>query len=355
MEKESLEVINSGENQIHLEYEEPPFHKRAIANLLDIVFLFLTFIVLFIAVENIVHITPGYRKADETVATYREESGLFAYAQQRKTWENISTWLDNDGTTSYDYRVQRCQKSISDFIIYIEHKYPTGEQAQNLKDDYRESRLSDKLKSPDGKPLFVEIEDEEHPGQMIVVHNPDVSPQVANSQYYYEHFYREYTLTNCGSYMIAIFPEYHSALTVMSNCFFFIQLPIAAILSAFFIYFVPGLFFKHGRLTFGKRLMSVGLVDSRVLSPTVPRFLARWAIFVFGELILSFFTFGIPFIVSTTMMLVTKRHQGFPDYMLRLVEVDISKQKIYQDKYEIAFEYTKDHKDAPEFKMDEEN
>ena len=355
MAKESLESITSGENEVRIVYEEPPFYKRAFANLLDIIFLFLMSIILFIAVENIVHVTPTYRHADEIVATYREESGLFIYAPERKTWENVSTWLDNDGQTSYDYRNRRCSQSIDAFISYLEVKFPGQDVSIKLQEDYDESRLSDKLLATDGKHLFVKIDDTDNPGQQIIVENPDLSPEIANSQYYYEHFYREYTLTNCGSYMIAVLPEYHNALTIMSNFFFFLQLPISVILAAFFIYFIPGLFFKHGRMTFGKKIMSIGLVDQRVLSPTIPRFIARWVIFVFGELILSFFTFGIPFIISTTMMAFTKRHQGFPDYMLGLVEIDTTKNKIYMNKYEAAFEHTTNYKGAPEFKMEEEN
>lgn len=354
MAKESLEVIKASENQIRLEYEEPPFHKRLIGNLLDIVFLFLFFISLYIVTENIVHVTPVYQQADTVVATYREDSGLFMYATQRKTWENVSTWLDNDGTTSYDYRVQRCSQAIDSFINYIEVKAGT-EQANTLRTDYNECRLSDKLLAPNGKHLFALVDDPENPGQKIIDKNPEVPAEVANSQYYYEHFYREYTLTNCGSFFILTFPEYHSALTTMSNLFFFVQLPISILLAAVFTYLIPPLFFHHGRMTIGKKLMSVGLVDQRVLSPTFPRYLARWAIFVFGELILSFFTFGIPFIVSFTMMVFSKRHQGFSDFMLGLVEVDVTKQKIYRDKYEISMEYTRDHKDAPDFKMNEEN
>ena len=75
--------------------------------------------------------------------------------------------------------------------------------------------------------------------------------------------------------------------------------------------------------------MQIGLVDSNILSPSVGRYIARWAIFFFGVLTLSIFTFGIPMIVSFSLMAFSKRKQGFPDYILGLIEVDVSYQKLY--------------------------
>ena len=345
MAKEALEVIETNENKISLSYEQPPFYKRVLANFLDIIFLFLSFIVFFIAAEKIVHITPIYVNADQLVATYREESGLFEYSTKRNTWENVSTWLDNNDDTSYDYRVTKCKSSIDAFCDYVKVE-STAENYTLLINDYNNSRLSENMKDPNGVSLFI-YEDE---SQTNIIHNPSAS---ANAQYYYEHFYREYTLTNCGGLMIRFFPEYYEGLHIMSNALFFVQIPISALLSGFVTYLLPTFIFSRGRMTFGKRLMSVGLVDSRVLSPTFWRYLARWAIFFFGEVVLSFFTFGIPFIVSFSMMAFTKRRQGFPDYMLGLVEIDETKQKIYFNKYEVALDHSRDHKDPVKFKSED--
>ena len=349
MEKESLEVIDAPENSINLVYEQPPFIKRCFGNFLDIIFLFLTFIAMFIAVQKTAAATPQYRAADNVVATYRKDSGLFEYSSKRKTWENISTYLDNNNDTAYHTRVYRCQLAIDNFITYVQTN-GTTEQYEELVSNYDESRLSPKVLDSEGRNLFIKTTVEEE-GVMVekIVRNPEAR---AGDEYYYTHFYREYTLTNCGGYLISFFPEYQSALKSLSNILFFIQIPIAVFVSGVIIYFVPPvLIFRRGRSTFGKKLMQIGLVDSKVLNPSFGRYTARWAIFFFGELVLSLFSFGLPFIISFSMMVFSKRRQGFPDFMLGLTEVDTNKQKVYFSKYEIAVEHSLDHKEAIPFKL----
>lgn len=342
MRKESLSVIDAPEDTVTVVYDQPNFAKRCFANFLDIIFLFLTFVLFFIITESCVHAGPTYRNADNVVSVYREESGLFRYSQTRKTWENVSTWLDNNNDTSFDFRVTECKKAISDFITYVQVK-STDENYETLVKNYNESRLYEKLVDSNGKPLFVMSGGD-------IIHNPE---STANSEYYYTKFYREYTLSNCGGYMIAFFPEYQNGLLVMSNLLFYLQLPVSILLAGLTVYLLPMFIFKRGRMTFGKRLNDIGLVDSEILSPKVGRTIARWAIFFFGELCLSFFTFGIPFIVSFSMMVFTKKKQGFPDFMLGLTEVDEKKQNIYFNKYEAAVDNINLHKAPPKFKMDD--
>ena len=477
MSKEALEVIDAPENSINLVYEQPAFAKRCFANFLDIIFFFLAFVGIFIGAQKSSEATPQYRYLDSVVANYRRDSKLFRYSSARKTWENISTWLDNNGDTSFDFRVYQCEETIEDFLSYIQDNCPTADY-ERVQKDYDDSRLSDKTKSSSGEQLFVEIqsltvansiskidsipvptvadfgdkteltlfannetyykttgyiielgawsEESKYADVFIgdsidtpkvnslyiqvseksiydglqaqkqfysisklaavyekasddsiilkakkidqkikyglvdtahikigktIIQNPDTKKVKANQQYYYEHFYREYTLVNCGGFMLTLFPEYRVAMQSLSNILFFIQLPVTVVFAGFLIYLLPSLIFKRGRCTFGKKLMQIGVVDSNVLNPTFPRTLARWAIFFFGVFVLGFFTFGITFIISFSMMAFTKKRQSFPDYMLGLTEVDTNKQKIYYNKYEISLEFATDHKDPISFEM----
>ena len=354
MEKESLEVIDSPEESINIVYSLPNFGKRVFANFMDIIFLFLAFISVFIVAQKITYVTPYYLQNDEVLATYREESGLFRYASSRQTWENISTFLDNNNDTSYSARVYQCQVAINDFIDYIAVK-GSEEQYQEILTNYDESRLSPNLVDGNGVALFIKTtEDVEDPETHAIttiekiVHNPNCN---ANGEYYYTHFYREYTLTNCGSYMLTFFPEYRQANQNISNIFFFVQIPVTLTLSVFIIYLLPAIIFRRGRSTFGKKLMQIGLVNSKMFSPTFLQYFARWAIFFFGEVVLSLFTFGVPFIISFSMMAFSKKRQGFPDYMLGLTEVDTKKQKIYYSKYEVAVDYSRNHKKPVDFNL----
>ena len=87
------------------------------------------------------------------------------------------------------------------------------------------------------------------------------------------------------------------------------------------------------------------------IAPSFWRFTARFAIFFFGELILSLFTFGIPYIISFSIMAFSKDKQGFPDYMLRLHEVDTSKANIYMDYVEAELK-NELHGEAIDFRME---
>lgn len=362
MEKEALEVITAAEDTISVEYEQPNFAKRCFANLLDFIFYFLAFIGFFIASSKSVQAMPFYRNADAYVATVRKNSGLYEYSFERKTWENISTYLDNNNDASYGVRVNRCITAISAFQTYMKD-YVTEEKYQAILTNYDTTRLSSKMIDTHKLPLFIKIEARANPDDPIIpyteedeelgkpyeiIHNPE---STASSQYYYTKYYREYTLVNCEGYMVSCLPKYQSDLKIMSSSLFYIEIPVALFLGAVLIYLVPGFIFKRGRMTFGKKLMSIGLVDSRILSPTIPRFIARWAIFFVGEVVLSIFTFGVPLIVSFSMMAFTKNKQGFPDYMLGLIEVDENKQKIYMNRYEIGVEKSIDHKDPVRFKL----
>lgn len=355
MAKEHLEVLQTSEKEIRVEYKQPKFIKKVFANFIDILLLVLMFIGFFIAAEKIVQATPFYKKADGIIITYREDSGMFEYSSKRNTWENISTWLDNNDDTDYPFRTNKCKEAIANFHVYLNNTInnpdPNGkffelydpELYQQVLKDYDDARLSEKMVDKLNQPLFVWNDTHTE-----IIDNPDT---VANQQVYYDKFYREYTLVNCGGWLISIFPEYRDALTDLSNYLFFIQLPSSMVLAGFTVYLLPAFFFKRGRMTVGKFSCQIGLVDSKILSPSLGRFTARWAIFMFLELILSFFTFGLPFIISFTMMVFTKRHQGFPDYMLGLTEVDTNSQQIYYTRYEVAVNAAVDHKEPIKFKM----
>jgi hypothetical protein len=104
-------------------------------------------------------------------------------------------------------------------------------------------------------------------------------------------------------------------------------------------------------MTLGKALYHIGLVDSRYLNVKWGRFFARFAIFYFAELLLSLVTFGIPFIISFSLMAFSKKKQGFPDYMLGIEEVDTSRNKIYKSLDEITLESLNKRKQPVDFHL----
>ena len=131
----------------------------------------------------------------------------------------------------------------------------------------------------------------------------------------------------------------------------FADLLPAYLITGILVYYVPTLFFVRGRRTLGKALYQIGLVDSRVLNPTVARATARFAIFYLAELCLSLATFGIPYLISFSLMVFSKRRQGFPDYMLGLTEIDMSRTKIYKTMGEAEMDKINTYKEPVDFKV----
>jgi len=337
--KEALEVINSSDKRYELTYHIPKLHRRVLANLIDIIIFFLVGLAIFIAVNAVAVNTANYKKADEVVATYRKECGLYKYSSERKTYELVTTWLENNNDTEYPTRVQYCVDAIESFQNYVKNK-STIENYNILIKDYRDSRLSDKLTYQGVKYFTVDASNN-------VINNPACSAKAEN---YYKDFYQTYIVQNCSGYLISFFPDYYNSTKYMSNVLFFVELPITLTLASALVYLLPPLLIRRGRKTLGKWLYHMGLVDKNVTSPSLGRFLIRYAIFFFVEVLASLFTFGVPIFVSFSLMIFSKKKQGFPDYILGITEVDESMTKIYFTKYEALVDQIQEGKTPVNFK-----
>ena len=171
-------------------------------------------------------------------------------------------------------------------------------------------------------------------------------------QTYFEEFYKLIMDNNLSDdYLTKRAPNFKESLSNEGKYLLLIELPSAYLLAGILVYFIPPLFFRRGRQTLGKALYRIGLVDKNIFSPTFARFSVRFIIFFFAEMVLSLFTFGAPFFISFTMMLVTKNKQGFPDYVLGLTEIDASKQKIYYNKIDALSDKASVYKTPTDFKL----
>lgn len=90
-----------------------------------------------------------------------------------------------------------------------------------------------------------------------------------------------------------------------------------------FFYVMP-LILKRGRKTLGKLILKLSVVSLNGFYPSFWRFTARFSIFFFVEIILSFATFGLPLIVTFTMFVISKTGQSFHDYLLGTFVIDSS-------------------------------
>ena len=342
---------------VNINYSQPKFWHRVMANFIDFFLLLVFFFSFFISARSIVLLTPKYKEAEQTITDTQLNSGLYVKDPSDndkivdiifyidKTTNLYGSEFDGEGEggTAPLGKNGKAVNAINKFINYCSNPDVTPtERYEELVTYYDEVRL-DTLTS-DGVHYYVKD------GDNIIV-NETLASDAEKRKLYYENIYSPFIEKKCIPFLTSNVTAYREAYRVEYNFLVFLELPVAYALAGILVYFVPPLFFKRGRKTIGKAIYHIGLIDSRILSPSFGRFTARFAIFFFGELVLSMFSFGIPYIISFSMMAFSKDKQGFPDYMLHLYEVDTSKSNIYMDYVEAQLK-NELHGEAIDFQME---
>lgn len=322
----------------NIHYSYPKFHRRVLANLFDFILFVFAFFLLFLATRAAVTHVPVYVEKDETMMAIRLDSGLYR-VKDGKTID-VVTYLDMEENNYTSYaKMSLSSQAIDDFIVYV-GEVSGQEDQEAVQKDYDAYRLDPGLVY-EGAPFFIQDD------SGSILRNKACG---ADNQTYFSSAYAPFLDEHCQGYLITMVPGYLELTRFESNMLLFVEIPIAYLMGGILVYLVPPLFFKKGRRTLGKAMYQIGLVDNRLLSCSLPRFLGRWAIFFFGELCLSLFTFGIPVIVSFSLMAFSKHKQGFPDYLLGLYEVDISQNKLYSSYEEISLDGVEGEKKPIDFK-----
>ncbi len=321
-----------------IHYSYPKFHRRVFANLIDFLLFAFLFFALFLGSRAAVTNMPGYVEKDNALLAIRSDSGLYR-VDGKKTTDIVSYLGDESNNYTAYQKMMLSSQTIDHFIAYVGEK-TSLEEANKIQSDYDAYRLDTNL-TYEGVAYFIKSETGE------IVRNKTCK---ANNETYFSSAYAPYIDKQCQGYLVTLIPEYLEILKFEAYMLFFLEIPIAFLLAGVLIYLIPPIFFKKGRMTLGKAMYQIALVDSRLLSCTFPRYLARWAIFFIGELCLSLFTFGIPCIISFSLMAFSKGKQGFPDYLLGLFEVDISHDKIYSSYEEISLDDVDGEKNPIDFR-----
>ena len=309
--------------KVEIKYTYARFHRRVFANLVDFLLFAFAFLGLFLGIRGIVMSTPGYRNNSDRLTSMRVDSGLYYKEESGHTTDIISHLSDPIAAFSEYTKQLRAGRAVDQFIAYVRAN-SSETKADEIQKEFDDYRLG-----PDfvyeGVPYFVVKE-----GKIRL--NTDCK---APYSLYFKDVYGNYIDTKCQAYLITCFPEYLDLVRFESNMLFYAELLPALLVAPLIAYLLPMMIFRRGRQTIGKKLYKIATVDSRLLVPTVPRTLARFAIFYLAELCLSVVTFAIPFIISASLMAFSKSHQGFPDYLLGLYEVDVTSDKIYFSREEI--------------------
>jgi uncharacterized RDD family membrane protein YckC len=350
-------------NEIKLEYYTPPFYRRVLANVIDVIFFLLAFVALFIGVREIVTSTSEYKTNIVAMAQIKVDSCLYIpdslntiskiseyiEAEEKVLPEDIKEVVDivsvlnNTNLFGTIAQFDGAQASIAGFHSYCA-EVCTPESYAIIIADYENFMLSDELVDKDGNHYFIKDVDEK------IIKNPDCTERDA---VIYSKGYATYIDEHAQGYLLTSVPSYYEYSRYLSNMLLFLEIPISYSISGLLIFLLPVLIFRRGRMTFGKAIYRIGSVDANFFSPKIGRTLARFFIFYFAELILSLLTFGVPFIISFSLMVFSKKKQGFPDYMLGILEVDCYRTKIFMSKEEVALKGINTHSKAVDFKVRE--
>ena len=344
--------IVSQNQKVEVVYYRPKFHRRVLANFIDILIFIFIFVGLFSLSRYIMLNSSGYQERFNAFNKIRVDSGIYIKEDTGQIYD-IVTYLNSDSKNNSEYKMKKARQAIENFITYAHTVCDSGDY-QDIVNNYNSYRLkpsmvySNKSSEYNGTPLFVEEDGE-------IIENPVLLAPGSYVPNIYNHFYNKayvpYIDTNCQGYLTTKIPNYYELTKYMALMLIFAVTVPSYLVTGILVYYVPTLFFRRGRKTLGKALYRIGLVDSRVLSPTLARSTARFAIFYFGELVLSVVTFGLPFLLSFSLMVFSKSKNGFPDYMLGLTEIDTSRTKIYKTLDEADFDKINAYKKAVDFRV----
>lgn len=323
-------------------YRTARFHRRVLANLVDFIVFALVFLGLFLAARGVVSSTPGFRQNEETLLTIRQESGLYHVEEGKST--DIVTYYAVGDFTAY-IRMKGAEDAVDTFIHYVTVNV-SAEAGAKVQKDYDEFRLDAKFVYKDtGEAYFIVDADKG------IIRNPALNSKVKNQQYFDE-VYTPFIDEHAQGYLVVLIPQYQELVRFETVMLVAVELPIGWVLAGILVYLVPPLILRRGKKTFGRWMYQIGVADMRLLSCSTPRFIARWSISFFAVMTLSIFTFGIPVIISFSLMAFSSKRQGLPDYMLGLFEVDLSDAKLFHSYDELNLSGYAEHKAPIDFRME---
>ena len=330
------EVEQNTFGTIEIKYTRPKFHRRVLANLIDLIIFAFVGLSMFLLTRYIVGTTPQYQNTMNEWVGMQLNSGLYVKNDTGKI-VNVVSYIDGNSDYSNKSKVEYSEIAIDTFLAYVDD-YMTATKYEKMVSDYDQKRLET-------------LSDDTH----LFVVDTGTGKVVKDMEFYdshswlYKDFYFNYINRTFTGYLTST-NRYATLSKTINTYLMWVEIPIAFVSSVILTYFVPTLFFRRGRKTIGKFLYQIGTVDSRYLSPTFWRNLAKWGIFL-AEMVVGVASLGVVFIISFSMMAFSKNRQGFPDYMLGLQEVDTSRNKIYRNLVEVELENASPYKKPTDFKL----
>lgn len=336
-------VHNEEENNslnININYVRPIFHRRVLANMIDFFIFAFLWLISFTIAGNIAKSTNSYKEKQNYINTIHLNSDLYKIDNTGKIYSVVSYYNHYQLNTTTQEK-NKLREHIDNFIVFISNEYgeESKEEIQKMYDDFR---LNDNMKE-DGIPYFI-ISDNK-----IIENTNSENNNITPTDYV--NIYTNFIDNTCNGFLLSIDKTLYEYTSFLSKTIIFLELIPTFFFSGILTWLVPPLVFKRGRKTIGKLIYKISAVNSKYLNLSIGKTIARFSIFFFGIITLSFVTLGVPMIISFSMMAFSKQKQSFPDYMLGIYEVNTSEDKVYFSKEEIISEYLNKDNSAEEFKM----
>ena len=286
---------------VSINYAQPKFWHRVMANFIDFFLLLVMTLVLFIAARSIVLSTPHYQQVEQKISSIQLECGLYVKDENENKNVDIVYYLNKadglyggefDGVGEIDaegnptepqYKIGKIVHAINTFIAYCGQDGVVPVDRYNELLNYYDSMRLEAI-TDTGVHYFVKDGDK-------IVPNETLSSVAENRKLYYKNVYTPIIEDRMLPFLTSNVTEYREAFRVEFNYLVFLEIPVSYSLAAILVYYVPPLFIKRGRKTLGKAIYHIGLIDDRVLSPSFGRFTARFAILLFSEFLLSLVTY----------------------------------------------------------------
>ncbi|MFA5421431.1 MAG: RDD family protein [Bacilli bacterium] len=297
-------------NVIEVNYPKVKYSKRILAFLFDLLCIGVLSSLLLLGTRGIAERQPIYVESLETREELQGASRLYVKNS------------DNEFDLITDYYAENTD--------YLE---VNGECEAALVAFYANPLFFDQGDPASGLALYnsQKIGETAIPGDYFVYSGSEMQTIVPNPEYDAEKMNKFYIIAIedvAYSYLNAN-PDYYEASRIILLFSNFFILPVSVILSLIVFELVIPLIFSRGKQTLGRRIFHIGLVTNHALSPRAGRYLAKFAIFLFVEVIASLFTLGIPVLFTVSMFFFSKNNQTFADYMLGIYSVDIETNMVY--------------------------
>ena len=304
-----MEKLDKEENTVQeVVYSKAKKRNRFLAFFTDgFIFIVSTFI-LFGALHMAVRTMPFFVEQSSIRQEIRLDSGLYVYNKNNDVVSIVDYLNDNteypNAKTKKDYLAPRIE------TFYINERFFSDKSVLNK---YDERRLTAKRESTN---LFIKNDGK-------IVENS------VNPQYLYDFYKNEITSYSNG--MLLTLPEYSKTTSVIFMTAVIEVIIYGTLMFALFYVVLPLTAFRRGRRTLGRAIFKVGLVGLDALNIRWKKFVLRQLFAYVFLVLLDFFAFLIPLIISIFMVLFSKQNQGLVDYVFGIHQVDITVDDIYFD------------------------